>query len=492
MNTYRTGLSQISYRAAVTALSLASLTSIPALAQADLGNLLSILESTADGSWTRVNLNDFSDVWPAEADRPLSNTSFASPSSIIRAWSSFAWDSTRGDLLLFGGGHANYAGNEVYRWVGSTQQWELASLPSQVAQFATVAGPIFLPVDGAQNAPTSIHTYDNNEYLAVADRMIMLGGASFNTGSTPLIQDPIGTFRGTGPYLFDPSRADGTKVGGTTGSAVDPTVEGGQMWQNRDVRDKFVVSTPSGTLNVGNLDGTTAAVVEDGKDVVYFTGSVGGGTDKYLFRYQVTDVANPALDTVSVVGGWVGGPVAYGAAAMDPTSGFYVSLSNTAAQPFVVWDTDAAGGTSNLSHAINLSISGAAAFAGTQISGMDWDPATEAFWIWYGGGDVWKLELPDSGVLTDTWSLTLVTDEDVLAAGARPASDDPISGGIRGKWKYASNLGAFVALDGVTEGDIWLYRPEGWVNPVPEPGTYALILTGLGMVGWSLARRRRT
>lgn len=27
----------------------------------------------------------------------------------------FRVDSKRGDLLLFGGGHANYAGNEVYR-----------------------------------------------------------------------------------------------------------------------------------------------------------------------------------------------------------------------------------------------------------------------------------------------------------------------------------------------------------------------------------------
>ena len=284
---------------------------------------------------------------------PLNTTSNSSPSSIIRAWSSFAWDSQRGDLLLFGGGHANYAGNEVYRWVGSTQEWGLASLPSQVAPFETPNGPIFIPVDGALNAPTSAHTYDNNEYLPVADRIITLGGAAYNTGSMQLIQDPGGTFRTTGPYLFDPSKADGTKVGGTTGSAVDPTVQGGQMWQNRDVRDKFVVTTFLGTLPLGHINGTTSAVVEEGKDVLYFTASLGGSTDKYLFRYQVTDVSNPALDTVTPVGGWLSGPLADSAAAMDPVSGFYVSLSNTPAQPFVAWDTDAPGGVSNLSHAIS-------------------------------------------------------------------------------------------------------------------------------------------
>ena len=45
--------------------------------------------------------------------------------------------------------------------------------------------------------------------------------------------------RSTGPYLFDPNRADGNKVGGTTGSnvmRVDPTpIAGGQMWENRDI-----------------------------------------------------------------------------------------------------------------------------------------------------------------------------------------------------------------------------------------------------------------
>ena len=37
---------------------------------------------------------------------------------IILAWSGFTWDPNRGDLLLYGGGHANYSGNDVYRWRG--------------------------------------------------------------------------------------------------------------------------------------------------------------------------------------------------------------------------------------------------------------------------------------------------------------------------------------------------------------------------------------
>jgi hypothetical protein len=43
------------------------------------------------------------------------------PGSILKAWSSFAWDSNRGDVILWGGGHANYGGNAVYRWRDATQ-----------------------------------------------------------------------------------------------------------------------------------------------------------------------------------------------------------------------------------------------------------------------------------------------------------------------------------------------------------------------------------
>lgn len=457
---------------------------------ADLSNLLSILDTTDDGAWAKVSLNPFSAAWPDPDDRALAGSSWSNPNAVVLAWSSFAWDSTRGDLLIFGGGHANYAGNEVYRWSGTTQLWELASLPSNVSPHTTALGPIYIPVDGAINAPTSIHTYDNNEYLPVADRFISLGGAAFNTGGMQQIENPDGTFRPTGPYLWDPSKSDPSKVGGTTGSAVDPAVVGGQMWQNRDVRNLFQIQASAGSLPVGNTDGTTAVVVEDGKDVVYFTGPIGRGTDKFLLKYTITDVNDPSLDTVAVVGGWLGGPQAYGAGAIDPESGFYVALGGTSAQPFVAWDVDAPGGTSNFSSLLSVAFSGASSFSGTAISGIDWDPVTDAFWVWSGGGDVWKLEAPSSGVLSDQWTFTLVTNASSLPLGEMPDNASP-AGGVRGKWKYIPNLHAFMALEANPDGEVWLYRPEGWVNPVPEPGTYALIFTGLGMVWWSLMRRRR-
>lgn len=454
-----------------------------ASATADLGNLLSILESTEDGAWAKVNLNLFSDAWPSVADRSLPGTSYSNPALLIGAWSSFAWDSKRGNLILFGGGHANYAGNEVYTWHASTQLWELASMPSKMVNNGD---GLFVPVDGAMNAPTSVHTYDNNEYLPVADRLLVLGGAAFNTGGAQMTQSSDGSYRVTGPYMWDPSKADGTKVGGTTGSANDPNVVGGQMWQNRDIK----VTLPSG-VNMGTVNGTSAVAVENGADVVYFTATFGAGTNKYLYKYTINDVANPSQDQVALVGPYVGGPEAFGSAGYDPVSGFYVAMTLEAEHPFVVWNTRAAG-QSNASQAVSFAGgAGVDPIASPYLAGIDWSPALGAFVVSSGDGSVWTLRTPTSGVMSDVWTFEQVTDGHLLAVGQHPSLSAGTTG-VLGKWKYIPNLDAFMALDDTSQGNVWLYRPAGWTNPVPvpEPDVVALMLAGLGMLCWVAHRRR--
>lgn len=143
----------------------ASLALVPLLlapyahAETAMQRLTSLLGTTPEGGWVKASTGSFSDAWPQGADAVNVN-SYSNPGRIVSAWSSFAWDSKRQDLLLFGGGHANYAGNEMYVWDGATGKWGLGSLPSRTVS----AGP-YQPsyiVDGA--APQSAHTYDNNLY----------------------------------------------------------------------------------------------------------------------------------------------------------------------------------------------------------------------------------------------------------------------------------------------------------------------------------------
>src|SRR5581483_7963913 len=92
--------------------------------------LLPIIAQMPENTWLRVNTNFFSDVWTPPELIPLDDGDVDSPSHIILAWSGFAWDPNRGDLIIFGGGHANYPGNDVYRWHSRDLTWERASLPS--------------------------------------------------------------------------------------------------------------------------------------------------------------------------------------------------------------------------------------------------------------------------------------------------------------------------------------------------------------------------
>jgi len=220
------------------------------------------------GSWAHVNNTLLSSVWTPADLRPMVGSSNPPPSKVLQPWSSVAYDTRRGDILAYGGGHANYAGNDTYRWRSSTLSWERMSLPSQV-QYGISNPAITMAIDGADAAPPSAHTYDNNVFLPLANRMLVWGGAAYNTGSGFQRPDEVtaGVYRLTGPYFFDPAKADPDKVGGTTGShvkrvALYPQIKGGRMWENRDL-PRYLGGKPLPLF----LNGCTASAIENGHDV---------------------------------------------------------------------------------------------------------------------------------------------------------------------------------------------------------------------------------
>jgi len=87
---------------------------------------------------------------------------------------------------------------------------------------------------------------------------------------------------------------------------------------------------------------------------------------------------------------------------------------------------------------------------------------------------------PD-GSLSSVW----VVDRLTSTTTAQPSG--AFVTGVLGKWKYAEDLNAFVALN--SDATVWLYKPL--VTAIPEPSIYALMFTGLGTVVWFARRRRR-
>ena len=440
---------------------------LSAASSPDLSELVAILAATPEGGWVKVNLNLYADVWTPADLRPLKGPSNPTPASIIGAWSSYAWDRNRGELWLYGGGHANYSGIDMYRWRGTTRRWERASLPSEIKQDDLGN---WIAVDGPDRAPASAHTYDNNIFLPIIDRFLTFGGAAYNNGGPYLRQATATTSRRTGPYVFDPSRADPNKVGGSTGSHVQrvspfPEIIGGNMWANRDI----YINIPSGApLPSAHVNGCTAYAEENGTDVVYVAAR-SGGTATQLYRYAVSAVDNPALDTWQQVGRYFSSITDTPACGYDPLRKIFVKRG-TNIKPFAYWNLNTPGPTNNDVAFTPVDPTGefSALLAANALTlkncGLDFDPARKNFVLWCGDVRVWTLT-PPATLSPSGWVIQRQITPPLQAA---PTGD--IASGINGRWKYVENLDAFLALQDRVEGNIWLYKPFGWSQPAGGTG----------------------
>jgi hypothetical protein len=93
------------------------------------------------------------------------------PADIVVAWGGGTVDTVRNRLLVWGGGHANYWGNEVYALDLPTLSIKRIVEPSSQTSSSNCTSA--LP-DGT---PVSRHTYDGLAYIAHADQFFSVNGA---------------------------------------------------------------------------------------------------------------------------------------------------------------------------------------------------------------------------------------------------------------------------------------------------------------------------
>lgn len=93
------------------------------------------------------------------------------PRSLTLAWSGGTVDTARNRLLLWGGGHADYWGNEIYALDLGTLTVQRLTNPSPVAGTSTCSSAL------SDNTPTSRHTYGGLTYVAHLDRFHASNGS---------------------------------------------------------------------------------------------------------------------------------------------------------------------------------------------------------------------------------------------------------------------------------------------------------------------------
>lgn len=123
------------------------------------------LQDVPSGHWVEIEGTAMQAVFPPARTVP------GNPNAIIGAWGGGVFDRDRNRMVVWGGGHADYSGNEVYVFDLEALAWERLNDPSLDVGGDEATG--YYP-DGL---PRSRHTYDYLVYIPELSAMCSTGGA---------------------------------------------------------------------------------------------------------------------------------------------------------------------------------------------------------------------------------------------------------------------------------------------------------------------------
>lgn len=180
------------------------------------GDVLAAIQALEPGEWYEIPDTHLRDV-AADPEPP------GSVAAVIGAWCSGAYDTKRDRLIVWGGGHGDYSGNEIYAFSMKSFTWKRLNEPSTFPP-GEEQNPLN-KVRHADGAPVSRHTYDYLEYVPSVDRFFSGGGAGLWW---------TGQFSDRTTYMFDFDTLAWTQHGdcpcyGVATSAVGPD---GRVWMH--------------------------------------------------------------------------------------------------------------------------------------------------------------------------------------------------------------------------------------------------------------------
>ncbi len=454
--------------------SLAQVNVVSAVSLNPYGRLKRVLAEVPLNTWVQVNTTRYLDCQMLPADRPYGAGGAVDHLRVIVPWSSFAFDHTYGRMLLWGGGHANYSGNQLYAWNADSGAWEQMSLPS------AVDGNPATQYIVDKNGPQSSHTYQNNVWLRVNNMFCTFGGAALPSGGPPL-ENNGGTPRRVAPWVYDLTKKDSTKVGGSDGSGMDPSRLGLNAWRHR--RDNVPTSAVGGTDTyaidyLGHGSGKSAAAVIGGKDVVFILVDAGSGFPFY-YRYEFGDVRAGENDTCKYYGRSGNIVVFEGWMVYDPSRGFLYGnafakndsytkaelIAKNVSGPGInpdpirlVYSSDGTPFDMNPNPSLPAECPYGAAY----------DDINDCIWLWGGTapdtGVVYRINIPAYNSGTG-WAATTWTVDKITPAGSRPYGLP--STPVLGKLKYVPEVGALIALDSIAgdgsrDAGVWMFKTTAY------------------------------
>ncbi len=254
--------------------------------------------------------------------------------NVMSPWSGGAYDTKRGRLIVFGGGHGDYSGNEIYAFDVNDLKWYQLTQPT-AREFLSRTEPIYL--DGR---PSSVHTYDGLEYLPNVDRFFSSGGAIYGSG---------GCSGKTWLYDF----------------AAQPPEDGWQLIEDSRAGCAMISAYDSLTGRVWYSAGQTLFEFDPLNLESPWTAHPGVFTDS--FQFYMTAAIDPQSRILAALGG-----TGYGA-----TPRVQVVYLDQIPIP----------------HAVTLETTGATEIENSDAAGFDFDPVSGRFIAWNGGASVYALDV---------------------------------------------------------------------------------------------------
>jgi hypothetical protein len=300
------------------------------------------IENLQPGNWYEVPNSHLRSVVPSPIDPDAGD-----PVNVMEAWSGGTFDTGHNRLLVWGGGHSDYGGNEVYAFNISTLSWTRLWGPSaDIPPMPSSCSSTY-----SDGNPCSRHTYDGIAYLPVQDRMWIISGSDF-----------------CGP-------------GGATIDAFTLSLSGTPSWTRR-------ANPPWGYLEIcSDYDPVTGHV--------FFAAPA---STKTLTEY------NPATDSYSDVGdGNLGEGVAtHQNGVIDPVRRQFISVGRGDTGSHTAYSYNLAAAHPIPGVARSTSGNGAGTMNSADYPGLAFDPVSDRVIGWDGGANVYSLN-------TTTWVWTTIT-----------------------------------------------------------------------------------
>ncbi len=147
---------------------------------------LNEIDSLQSGHWYEVPDSQLNQLCPENNSQGHGYYWSSFCAGVINAWSGGAYDTKRDQLMIWGGGHSDYAGNEVYGFNVNTLTWQNITQPSDLSDGCDGFGWNGGCPSGEEmpdGAPIARHTYDSLEYIPGLDKFWAAGGARWSTGA---------------------------------------------------------------------------------------------------------------------------------------------------------------------------------------------------------------------------------------------------------------------------------------------------------------------